>query len=195
MRRLAQAGERLGHAQEDVLRGKAREEFDRATTEQRALVETIGGLAGELLAEAGRPATDAVLERVAATLHAASLDADARAALVDGALQDEISPGGFEQLAGLAQAGRPPAAARPAGSQAERRERLDEARQALKEARAAERELRSAARTADTAVAKLRQALADAEGAAAAARERAEEAFEATARAAARVEELSRPGR
>jgi hypothetical protein len=194
MRRLAQAGERLAQAQQDVLAGKPRAEFERATSEQRALVGTLGELAGGLLAEAGRAATDTTLERVAATLHAASLAPEARTALVEGSLQDEVAPGGFGQLAGAAPAARRAATRRDDG-RAARRDQLSEARRALKEARAAERELLAAARAAEGTVSRLRAALADAEDEATAARDRAEEASEAVAQAAARVEELSRPRR
>jgi hypothetical protein len=195
MQLLAKAGERLAQAQQDVLDGEPREEFERATSEQRALVGTLGELAGRLLAEAGRPATDTTIERVTATLHAASLAPEARTALVDGSLQDEVAPGGFEQLAGPAAAARPRAAGKRDGGQAARREQLAEARRALKEARAAEHELLASARAAEGTSSELRTALAEAEDEAAAARERAEEASEAVAEAAARVEELSRPRR
>jgi hypothetical protein len=120
--------------------------------------------AREILAEAGRPATDAVLREVATTLRAGA--ADAPDALVAGRLTETIEPSGFEAMAGATLAPRPP---RPAAAPKRGRDdakRLERARQALADARGeaarlgraaseAEREAKRARREADQAARKV----------------------------------------
>ena len=192
---LAEAGERLTRAQQDVLSGGDRSEFDRAGVEQREALSVLTGLARDLLAEAGKPVSDPLLERVASSLRAASLDPVARTAMLAGSLEEEVAPGGFEQLAGLAVPG--PGATRQRGQEeaSRRREELAEARQALKDARAAEREQNAAARAAEDEARKLRAAAERAERDAETALKATAEAAERTAQAESRLEELEQPPR
>jgi hypothetical protein len=191
---LAEAGERLARAQQDVLRGGDRSEFDRAGVDQREAVAHVTDLARELLDEAGNAASDATLERVASTLRAASTDPPARAAMLAGVLETEVAAGGFE-VAGLSLAGAGSArssrdATRRQAEASRRREELAEARQALKDARAAERELTAAAREAEDEARKAQTAAERATREAESALARAAAAAETTAEAASRVDEL-----
>jgi methyl-accepting chemotaxis protein len=197
---LAAAGERLTRAQQDVLGGGDRSEFDRAGADQREAVTLLMELARELLAEAGNAASDQTLERVASTLRAASMDPPARAAMLAGVLEEEVAPGGFEQIAGLSASGAASArsargATRRQEEASRRREELAEARQALKDARAAERELTAAAREAEDEARKARTAAERVEREAEKALARVAEAAERTAEAASTLEELEKAPR
>src|SRR5919108_2537672 len=78
IRSLLTAGERLRKAQEELLRGGAQKELQEASARQREVVSALLESAREVLRSAGRPATEAVLERVRATLAAAAGDEDGR---------------------------------------------------------------------------------------------------------------------
>ena len=83
--------------------------------------------AEQVLASAGRPATQAVLERVSATLRAAAVSDDGRQLLESGRLTTELEPAGFGGLAGAPAAGkRRPRAERQAQTVDRRRQREEE---------------------------------------------------------------------
>jgi hypothetical protein len=96
------AGERLRDAQGEALRGGDSESVRTATAAERESVRKLTRSAEELLVDEGRPATQATLERVAATLRAAAVDPAAAALLAAGRLPDEVEASGFAALAALA---------------------------------------------------------------------------------------------
>jgi hypothetical protein len=176
---LLEAGEALRAAQGRLLAGEdASAELRDATAQERAATRRLTDRAGALLQEAGRPASQAMLERTAATLRAAAVDDEGRRLLETGRLATELDPAGFGGLAGV------PAAAGPRRSRPQkppavdrRREREEEERR-RKELRQQARELERVARTAEREADKLAAAAEKA-------RRRAEEA-RAEADAAAR---------
>jgi hypothetical protein len=149
VRRLLEAAERLRSAQ---LSGEG--DFAEAARAEQDAVRVLVRGAGDVLREAGRPATDATLTRVGQTLHAAVADEEGRADLERGTLRRELEPAGFGVLAGALPAGRArpaPARSRPAPAPRERdrrREKRKRLEEELKRARAEARELERAARQA-----------------------------------------------
>ncbi len=135
--------------------------------------------AGQLLGEAGRPATDATLDRVAATLRAAAADDEARSQLERGVLTREVEPTGFGTL--LTGLPAPPRGAKPKARDARRRERERERARA----QAAKAVARARERAED-----LERKAAAAEEAAADARARATEAAAELEAAEQRLSEL-----
>ena len=126
---LLQAGEALRKAQE---RGASGRDFQEKVEGERRAVRALTESASELLAGEGRARTDATLNRVARTLHAAIADEEGRRLLEAGRLSTELEPPGFEALAGLSL----PASPRrgPRRDDAARRRLRERARKARAEA-------------------------------------------------------------
>jgi chromosome segregation ATPase len=147
--------------------------------EQRQAVRALARLGRDILADEGRPASDAIVDRIAKTLDAAALDEGARFQLRAGRLAEELEPPGFEALAGMTPA-RPPRrtdAAKPKrGGAAEARRRVEEAK---RDVRARTREAIEAERRVERAEATV----AEARNEARAARKRADGAERALAEA------------
>jgi hypothetical protein len=170
--RLLQAGDRLRAAQ-----GVAGAEMAEAAAAHRRALDHLGDQARRLLGEAGFAGSDAMVERVTATLLGAASDAAAVEDLRHGRLAGERARPGFEVLAGTPGPARPaapprrPGAAPDEGRRAALERRLEEARAALRgaEAEAAERAQR-AAEAEQTAADARRAATAAQEARAAAAR-------------------------
>ncbi len=173
VRALVQAGRALRSAQEAALAGKEATAVADATREHRAALERV-------LREARRlRLSDAILERVASTLRAASVDPELQPLLERGLLAREVESAGFGLDPGLVVAAPPAerkratpkenAAARAALEAA--REQLAEAKRAAtdaeRERKRLAKELESAARDAErarAAVAKAERALDDLRG-------------------------------
>jgi hypothetical protein len=172
VRRLLRAAEALEQAQRDALGGGDQGAFERARRDEREAVRRLRAAAAELLRDAGHPASDATLERVAKTLHAAAASADGREQLRAGRLTDDLEPQGFDALAGMTPAGPrgKRASRRPAGPTAAERRRAKAARAELEEARreaaAAADRLREAERALRLAEREVEQARAAADRAA-----------------------------
>ncbi|MDQ3856956.1 MAG: hypothetical protein M3327_00675, partial [Actinomycetota bacterium] len=98
MRALLQAGERLREAHADLVAGGSPRELRSATEAEREAVAKLVAGAREILADAGQTATEATLERVAKTLHAAALDDEARELLERGRLERDLDATGFGPL-------------------------------------------------------------------------------------------------
>ena len=167
VRELVKTGERLreAHAGGDL------SAFRDATRREREAVANLLEEARKLARDEGRRVSEAMLDRVASTLHAAAADEEARFRLAQGRLAEELEPPGFELLAGLAPVAAPKRGAKgkQAGDdRAERRRELAAARKELAAAKARARELRQAAGDAERA---LEAARKEAEGAEAAAEE------------------------
>lgn len=145
VRELVNAAEaiRAGHRDGDE---RFRETADRLTRSAR-----------EVLSEAGRPASDAVLREVATTLRAGA--AEAPEELVAGRLTHALEPSGFAAMAGAVSRERPARAA-PAPAPKPRRadrERVERARKALAEAKGEATRLRRAADEAERAAKRARR--------------------------------------
>jgi hypothetical protein len=185
MRALLDAGEALRSAQQDLLRGEdAGEALREAAAEERRVVERLTERAQAVLAEEGRPATSAVLDRVGTTLRAAAVAEEGRRLLEEGRLTADLEPPGFDAFApgSTTAPRRKPKPSRGGDELAERRRQREEQQRRRKKlqetARSAERAAREAERKAERA-----------EAAAAEARRVAEKArAEADAAAAALVE-------
>src|SRR5207248_6941353 len=98
---LLEAGERVRQAQTAALEGDP-SGLREASREQAALLQGLADRALALLAEAGRAASPAQQERLAATLRAAAVDPAHGNDLRRGTLTTELSPAGFgfDELAG-----------------------------------------------------------------------------------------------
>jgi hypothetical protein len=154
---LLAIGERLRNAQEQLLAGGDGSDLKRASAEERELVDELTRDGTALAAEAGTGATEALQERIRATLHAAALEEEIAAELAAGSLVREHQAAGMFGIDAAEAV--PPVKARPAKKQPDRRE-LSEARAEQKKA---ERELASATKTAERAANRLEslQRLAD----------------------------------
>ena len=157
LERLLKAADALREAQ---VSGSG--DFAAAAAAERDAVRALTRAAGDLLAEAGRPPTDATLDRVASTLRAAAADDGTRDLLERGVLTREVEATGFGSLLGAL----PAAPARPAPRRGE------DARRKKQERAQAEKEVgRARARAED-----LERRAVAAEEAAADARTRADDA-------------------
>ncbi len=130
-----------------------------------------------MLQDAGRPAPQAILERVAATLRAAAVDDEGRRLLEAGRLAAELDPAAFGGLAGVPAAAprRKPGTQKPSAAhkrcqreeEQRRRQSLGQrARELARAARAAEREAEKTQAAAEKARRRAEQAWAEADAAA-----------------------------
>jgi hypothetical protein len=140
----------------------------------RETADRLTRSAREVLSDAGRPTSDAVIREVATTLRAGA--AEAPEELVAGRLSHALEPSGFEAMASAAPRERPARAAPAPKRPRPDRQRVERARRALAEAKdeatrlrrsadEAERTAKRARREADQAakrVAEAEQRLADA---------------------------------
>jgi hypothetical protein len=95
-RELWEAGDALASAQEAILAGKGSGSDLRAATErERAAVEPLVDAARGLLTSTGGDLSEATIERVRETLHAAAIDPDAREEVAAGRATRERSPRGL----------------------------------------------------------------------------------------------------
>jgi hypothetical protein len=101
MRTLLDAAAKLRKAQERALGGGDADALRAAQSTERDAVRDLTKQAAELLEEAGRPASRAVLERIRTTLGAAALTEPGRSALKAGRLTSEVEASGFDALAGI----------------------------------------------------------------------------------------------
>lgn len=181
---LLERGERLRGAHRAALAGRGTPGLAAAGRAERQVVAELVRLAAGELEAAGRPASQAVRDRIAETLQAAAGDPVAAKLVRSGHLARDLHPSGFGDLS--------PTDADEVdanGDQAPRkgRERRQAFRQALAEAR------RKAATTADQAIMarreaeRLRAAAARAEEAAARARAAADAASETERKASERA--------
>jgi hypothetical protein len=148
LRRLLAAGAALRKAQEQALERGATGGLAKAQAEEREALRKLSERARSLLAEAGRPATDATLERISTTLAAAAVDESVHEALKAGRLDRELEPRGFEALASMQAAPRPARAKDT--TVADRRKQQEEERR-RRELRARVRDLEREAREAERA--------------------------------------------
>jgi hypothetical protein len=150
VQRLIKAGERLSSAQAEAIQAQTGDAFLDARRDEQHALERLAARAKEILSEASRGS--AALDRIVATLRAASLTEEGRALLKEGRLTEELEPPGFEALAALRlprrQSSRPPPkkASSPAGRQppqGDKRRETERKRKLAVEARRRVRELRN----------------------------------------------------
>ncbi len=167
---LLAAGERLRAAHAELLHGGDPGAVQEAASAERAAVEGLVAAARGVLADAGRPATDATLDRVRDTLHAAASDDTVRELVRAGRVVEDAEATGFA-LAGLSpgKGAKRPAAARPrkadraAARRKEAAERVKQAQAELAEAEGAVREAERALARAEKEADRRRGALERAE--------------------------------
>ena len=157
LRSLLTAGERLRKAHEKLLGGGSPEALQQARDDERAAIAELAGAAASLLTEAGHPASEATLDRVRETLHAAAADEGIGQRVRAGRLERE------EAVTSFGFGSPPPAATAKAAAQAKdeaaqekraRERRAEQEKKARKKRRAEERlrDARSALREAERAV-------------------------------------------
>ena len=95
LRSLLTAGERLRKAHEKLLGGGSTEGLQQARDDERAVIAELAGAAASLLTEAGHPASEATLDRVRETLHAAAADQETGQRVRAGRLEREEAVTGF----------------------------------------------------------------------------------------------------
>jgi hypothetical protein len=95
LRGLLTAGERLRKAHEELLVGGSPEALQQGREGERRAIAELVGAAERLLKEAGHPASEATLERVRETLHAAVVDEGIGRRVREGRLDKEEQMTGF----------------------------------------------------------------------------------------------------
>jgi hypothetical protein len=194
---LFDAGDALHRTQSELLAGhKDAGALRRAAEDERAAVEQLTEAARGLLSSEGHELTQATLDRLSETLHAAALDEDARAQMRDGCLERPLRHVGLGPIgagsASAAKAGPAPRSPRPDGRRAHgdrvtrarasregaERERAETLKAAQKAEAATRRRAQRAAGELDAAQRRRDRAaasLSDAENALVAARAEAQE--------------------
>jgi hypothetical protein len=157
IRALTEAAEQVRKAQTKLLEGGSAQLLQDADQRFSKVNADLRDAAGALLAQAGHPASEALLDRVRQTLRAAVLnDADLER-LKRGRLVEELDPAGFGGLVGV----KTPRRSRPAREEQRKREltaarnRLNEQREVVTAARAG---LRDAERSEAEATKSVREA-------------------------------------
>ena len=178
VRTLLNVGARLRSAQERSLQGeRAADELRAAQSEEREVVRKLTQRAGELLRDAGRPATGTTLDRVSSTLRSAALAEPGRTLLRDGRLTSDVEVSGFDAFAGLEAPASGRRAARDAGDDlADRRRQKREAERKRRALEKRVRELSGRAEAAERDAARTRKNADEAEAVARARRQEAEAA-------------------
>ncbi len=177
---LFKAGDALQRAQADLLAGKGEAgKLRDATEHERQAVDELTAAARGLLSSEGHELTQATVERVSDTLHAAALDEDARAQVQDGCLERElrhVGLGAFGEVAASPAPRRRESTGRVAErkatdkaaekaaqkAEAERRRALERANRAVETAQARRDRAADALREAEEALARAQQSAAEA---------------------------------
>lgn len=163
---LFDAGDQLQRAQSDLLAGKGdprklREAAEREREAADALTESARGL----LSSEGHELTQATLDKVSDTLHAAALDEDARGEVQDGCLVRElrhVGLGAFGELAASPKAADQAAQKAAQKAEAQARRELERANRDVETAQARRDRAADALREAEDALARARQSAAEA---------------------------------
>jgi hypothetical protein len=160
---LFDAGDALQRAQADLLSGRSDgEALRKAAERERAALDALMERAGGLLSSEGHEMSQATLDRVADTLHAAALEEEARAQVREGCLHKELRHAGLGGRGGVSGAAVGAPRKRTTGTRSKTRTQSERPRQAtgtarqraqrLEAARKAEAEARRAARRAEREV-------------------------------------------
>jgi hypothetical protein len=172
--RLIAAGERLRDAQQGLLAGGDREPLAAAVADERRLVEELERAAERQLREAGRAASPALKTKLHDTLHATTVNPEARELLRIGRLAEDYQASDLGLGGAVAQGDPWQSQPSRASKDAARTRQVEAVRRSLEAARESERELREHA---------------------AHARRRAEEAHEIALRAQAEAERAAERAR
>ncbi len=205
---LLDAGHRLREAQQGLASGKEVGGFDEARRSEGAALAELRKAAARILAETGR-GSEAVLDRLSQTLHAAAISSEGRELLARGRLTGDLEVTGFELLVprseGQAKKSRPKresrrgarrsGAACSAGQREQERKRLEEARGVAREARSHAKAAAKKSRAAEQGAVKARKNLAQAEARLREAKAAAAEAEKAAGRAERELREAERKAR
>ena len=181
---LLDAGHRLRAAQSESDPAEAREAFQRAREAEREAMTQLREAAVELLREEHGRATEAMIERVMATLRAAAVTVEGRELLARGRLTEELTTTGFDVAATLVPA-------KPT-RRTSKQDVVKSARAELQAAKVQERDASRRLRQADRRVAELRTELGAAEADAERARAAADKASESVASAETALERAQR---
>jgi hypothetical protein len=152
---LLDAGHALREAQRKLLQGGKQDAFDEARKQHAKTVDRLTAVAAEALESARGAATASTLDRVRATLQAASTSDEGRTLLAQGRLVSDVASAGFEALGDV-----PLAPVADTESATERRKRVQALERDLRAARDAALEAREAA-TAAAAEARTARKRAD----------------------------------
>jgi hypothetical protein len=189
---MLDAGHRVREAQRKALAKGDPRELERAQQAQNASVRGLLGRAREILRERHGSASDATIDRLGATLRAASVDEDGRELLARGRLTEELEPAGFEALASMAALLEKSPKARQSAAAKQERDRVADLREGVRDAKARESELRVAARDAQRTADRARKEAERLQAAADRAAERAEAAAGEVEEAEARLAEAQK---
>jgi hypothetical protein len=181
---LLDAGHALREAQRELLQGGVQDTFEKARARHAKAVDRLTSVAADALESARGSATEATLDRVRATLQAASTSEEGRTLLAQGRLGADVAPSGFEALGDV-----PLAPAGETETAAQRRRHLQALEQELRGARDAAREARDAATAAQAEARTARKRADELERDAARAAADADTADEAVEALEARVAE------
>jgi uncharacterized protein (UPF0147 family) len=168
LRGLITAGERLRKAHEELLVGGSPEALQRGRDGERRAIAELVGAAETLLKEAGHPASEATLERVRETLHAAVVDEGIGRRVREGTLdkEEQMTGFGFGNLPAAERAAKTkPATRAPRGQKREATKKDEAAREKRAQACKA-REIEAAQekhRQAEESLRDVRRAVKDAE--------------------------------
>lgn len=168
LRGLLTAGERLRKAHEELLVGGSPEALQQGRDGERRAIAELVGAAELLLKEAGHPASEATLERVRDTLHAAVVDEGIGRRVREGRLdkEEQMTGFGFGNLPAAERAAKTkPAAARATRGEKRETKKDEAAREKQAQARKA-REVEAAQdkyREAEKSLRDVRRAVTDAE--------------------------------
>jgi hypothetical protein len=167
LRGLLTAGERLRKAHEELLVGGSPEALQQGRDGERRAIAELVGAAELLLKEAGHPASEATLERVRDTLHAAVVDEGIGRRVREGRLdkEEQMTGFGFGNLPAAERAAKTKPAAAATRGQKRETKKDEAAREKQAQARKA-REVEAAQdkyREAEESLRDVRRAVADAE--------------------------------
>ena len=200
--RLIAAGEQFRTAQAAQLAGKS-VDLRAPLDARRQTLSELMKLAGDILREAGHPASPDTMRRIMTTLEALATYGQHAGAPPAGRLTDDVDPPGFEALAALVPRGSSASARyaaprvipfnqrKPEPAKRKRGDTREDARQVEAERRAREAEARKALQQAERALADARRAAERARTEMKAAAARAKAADKAKAAVESRFEKLS----
>jgi hypothetical protein len=174
---LLDVGDALRGAQKQLLQGAGSADSVRnLRAKEREAIELLTSRARDLIESAGRPPTEAMLERVSRTLQAAAVDDEGRRLLKAGRLIGELEPVGFEAFGGPVAARERSVRARD--ERAEDRREQEDRRRRRRELQQGVQELERAARKAERDADRKEDAATNARRVAVSARAAADKAAE-----------------
>jgi hypothetical protein len=186
VRDLVDAGDAVRKEQKRLLREAGKPDSLRdALAKERKAINSLTERARGVLEKAGRPTTEATLQRIAGTLQVAAVEDGGRELLKAGRLTGDLEPTGFGAFTG---AEFPPTRSGSTHDElSDRRRQKEEHQQRVREAQQEVRELEDAARNAESEAKNAANAAAEAQRTAESARRAADDA-------AAELSELRQSG-